>query len=326
MRRALAVAALGMAAAALTNAQPAAAAEVTKAQLDEVVEKLEANARRWLKNEEIDRAVEKSLASISFDKQSAALLGTLLRSPKRSTAHLYAVSRLLERLRGAKPEAVRAALPNVKSFHSRAKRSYRPIPRLSPAQAGSLALPPSCKGMNTEAIMTRLSVLEVRRDQKVQREGLVVKHNKLIGDIEVNTYRLLYLADDPKEDATIVRAAFQEERRGSLLFVTLLDELARNAPKMSPERARKICRVFPARVERLAMRPKKRYTNFANVVVSRIATSNFEAREEYAGIRILGTYNKIAQAAKSKQIKPVKVPTAQQIEEYYKKRSGAPRA
>jgi hypothetical protein len=325
MRKRLALAGLLLAASFPAPVPPIGAAEITKERLDEIVKELEASAERWLKGEEIDKALEGSLKSVSFDKDSVTHLNGVLRASRRDTAHLYAASRLLGRLTAAKPEVVRRALPNVKSLHNRAKSAYRSIPRLSRAQAEALVLPDSCRGLTTDAIMARMSVLESRRDQKTAREEPIVKHNRIVGDIEKSAYRLLVLADDPKEDAALVKAVFLEEHRGNAIFLTILDELTRNIQKMSPERARKLCPLFRPHLARIAMQNRRPYANRAKVEVSRSGTSSYERKDDYAGIRVLTAYNRIVRAARSKQLKPVKVPTRQEIEEYQKKRKGQPR-
>jgi len=322
MGKRLALAGLFLAASCLTTVRPIGAAEITKERLDEIVKELEASAQRWLKGEEIDNALEGSLKGISFDKDSVVHLNSVLRASRRDTAHLYAASRLLGRLTAAKPEVVRRALPNVKALHNRAKNAYRSIPRLSRAQAEALVLPDSCRGLTTDAIMVRMSVLESRRDQKAAREETTVKHNRIVGNIERSAYRLMFLADDSKEDAALVKAVFLQEHKGSAMFLTILDELTRNIQKMSPERARKLCSLFRSHLARLAMQNRRAYANPAKVNVSRSGTSSYDQQNEYAGIRVLTAYNRIVRAAKSKQLKPVKVPTNQQIEEYHKKRKG----
>ena len=322
MRRRLVLPGLVLAAWCLSALQPIAAAGVTKEQLGEIVRELEANARRWLKGEEIDKAVENKLKSISFDEDSVTHLNDVLRSGGRDTAGLYVINRLLDRLAAAKPEAIRRALPNLKALHSRVRNAYRLIPQLSKAQSDALVLPKSCRGMTTEAIMSRMSLLESRRDQKAAREQSVVKHNRMVGDIEKSTYRLLCAADDPKEDLALVKAIFLEEHRGRSMFLTILDELTRDVQKMRPERARKLCPLFRPHLGRIAMQNRKPYVDPSTVDVSRSGPSSYDQKNEYAGIRILTAYNQIARAAKSKSLKPVKVPSNKEIEEYHKKQKG----
>lgn len=320
MRRRCAVAGLVLAVSCLAPAGPVAGAGVTREQLDEIVKKLEAGAKEWLRGADVAKPVEGSLKGVSFDEGSVAHLNNVLRSFRRDMARLYAINRLLDRLAAAKPQAIRGALANVKTLHNRVRSFYRQVPQLSRAQAEALVLPDSCRGMNTEAIMGRMSLLESLRDQKVEREQAAVRHNSVIGDVESNAYRLMYLADDPQEDVDLVKAVFLEERRGSFTFITLLDELTRGAQKMSPERARRLCPLFRPHLARLAMQNRKPYVNQGKINVSRSGTSDYEKKDEYAGIRVLTAYNQLVRAAKSKQLKPVKVPTTKDIDEYHKKR------
>ena len=324
MTRWFAYTALVLTGLALAWPRPASAAGVTKEQLDKIVKKLEANAKNWLKGEPVDQSAENSVRKISFDADSVDPLNGVLRSSKRDTASLYVAIRLLDRLQAAKPETIQAVLPNVKGLHNRVKNGYRSIPRLSRTQVNALTLPPSCKGLSTDAIMSRMGTLEGRRDQKVAREESVAKHNEIVGGIEIHAYRLMLLADLPKEDTALVKAIFLEERKGSSLFINLCDQFSRAARKMPSPRARKLCPLFRPHLGRIAMQNRKPYADRSKVNISRSATSNYEQKNEYAGVKILRTYNEIVKAAKSPTLKPVKVPSNKEIQAYHQKHS-APR-
>jgi hypothetical protein len=298
----------------------ARAAGVTKEQLDEVVTKLEANAQLWLKDEEVPGPQRVDVNKISFTKESVPHLEAILKSPKRDTARLYAVGKLLVRLQSASAETIQAALPAVKKLHTRTKNTYRAFPRFNPSVLASLKMPPYSRRMTTDAIMTRMAMLDRQRDVKVTRELPFAKHNEAVYGLESSTYRLMFLAGDVREDSNLAKALFLEERKGSAIFLDIADTIARNAGKMGPQRAQKLYPVFRPHLSRLAMQNKRKYTNRGKANLRRTEASLFEQKDEFAGIKVLETYNKIVEAAKLKTLRKVTVPSRKQIEEYHKKR------
>jgi len=301
----------------------ALAAGVSKEKLNETVKKLQANAEKWLKGEEIDKSVDRQLGGIAFDKESVAHLQVFLKSAKRDAAGLYVVNKLLGRLEKADVETIRTALPDVKNLHSRTRNAYRSFPKVSRGQIASLKLPTYSSRLTTDAIMGRMAALDKQRDVKVARDIPLAKHNEMVYELAKKAIRLMCMAGDARDDTYLARNLFLEERKGDAIFATIADELGAHARKMDPQRATKLYAMFRPHVSRLAMQNRKSYVCRGKSTINRTQTSTYGKADEYAGIKVLGTMNKIADAAKNKAAPRVKVPTRQQIEEYHKKRAAA---
>jgi hypothetical protein len=237
-------------------ARPAAAAGLTQEKLNGIFKKLEANGELWLKDEQIPADAKVDLNSVRFDKDSAAYLEPILRSSRREPSRLWAINKLLNRLQQADAETIQAVLPAVKALHGRIKGTYRSFPKLTDRQADSLKLPPYDERITTAFIMGRMALLDKQRDAKVAREVPLAKHNEAVYDLEKNTYRLMCLAGDPREDTACAKALFVEEGRGNAIFITIADAISEHARKMTPERARKLYPLFRPHLSRLAMQPR----------------------------------------------------------------------
>lgn len=324
MTRRVAAAAL-LAVAVLAASRPAPAAGITREQLDKIVAKLSANAKLWLKGEEIPAPDRVNLGKVPVDKDSVPHFEAVLKSAKRDPAGLYATGRLMARLRHADPETARSLLPAVKAVRGRARSAYRAFPPLQPRQKSSLKLPAYSPRLTTDVIMSRMAVLEKQRDVKVARDTPIARLNEAVFLIESSAISVMLRADDPKEDQLLARAAFAEERRGSALFMTILDAFDAEAKKMSPKRARRLYPVLRPQATRMAMQNQKHYANRGRAVLRRDDTSTFETTPQYAGVRIIQTLNRIAEAAKSKTMPKVKAPAAKQIQDYHAKRAASGR-
>jgi len=305
---------------ALLCAAGAVHAAVTPAQFNEAVKALEANAELWAKDEPIGSAAQAALSKIRFDKNSVPLLQTFLRSAKRDPAGLYVVNKLLDRLLLSDSATITAAVTDVKNFQSRLRNAYRPFPKMSRTQQAALKMPAYSPRLTTDAIMARMAVIDRQRDIKVARDLPVAKYNQMVGKLTENTYRLICLAGDPREDAVLVRTMLLEERAGRAGFLQIANALAAAAPKMDPDRAKKLYAALRTHASRLAMQKKKKYEDYGKVNLRRDDTSTFETKDDYAGIRLITTLNKIAEAAKDPSCPKLKVPNSKQIDEQGKRK------
>ena len=301
-------------------ASPSAAA-VSKEQFGEITRKLQANAELWLKDEPTDPSADAALKKITFDKDSLGLLQGAIRSARRDAVGLYVVNRLLERLLAADAETLRAALTDVKGLQGRMGNAYRPFPKMSARQLDALKMPAYSPRLTTDAIMTRMAMIDQQRDTKIERDLPIAKHNEMVYDLSKNTVRLMAKADDLREDALLARMLFLAERQEEAMFLVIADALAAEAPKMGPDRAQKLYAQFRPNVSRVAMQNRKGYVDPGSPNLRRDETSEFDKRDEFAGIRILTTMNKLADAAKSPACPRVKVPSNKDIEEYHKGRA-----
>jgi hypothetical protein len=309
------LAAIGLLAAGLHPA--AAATPIRKESLDELVKKLEANAELWLAEKDVEATTERALKDMYFDKESVQPLSAVLRSTKKDDKGLYVIWRLLRYLQFAKTEVIRDAVPAVKSVHSGVKRMYRPLPRLSKRQQEALSMPDFRPSLRTPEIMRRMGSVHKLRKDKVAREKPVAKHNELVFNVERACYRLLLLSKNTKEDQAIVKTLLLAERQGSAFFVLLLEEVARDARKMDADRARAIYNALKPHGLRLKMAKRKGYISYGEAEISASRPSTYRKVDVYPGIKILGTMNRLATAAK---LPALKVPTNKQVDEFHRKR------
>jgi hypothetical protein len=309
MKRSLAIVG-ALTAAVLVAVAPAGGAGLTREKLDELTKKLEAAGQAWLKGEPA-QAID--LKAVSFSTDSVGPLSSYLSSPRRGPGWTYAVNKLLEQLRHAEADVLKAALPAVETAQSRATSAYRPLPRYPKGYLASLKMPD--RAPNTAEIMARMSMLEKRRDEKVTRELPIVRANELARDIERNAYEIMLSAADAKKDDAVVKALVNAELRNSAMFLTLLDLIDRAAGKMAKERALGLYGRLKPHGMRLAMAKKKDYFDRGRVLVQRNDASGYEKKSEYPGIKIIQAMNKLAKPAGMPKLT---VPDGKKIDELHK--------
>lgn len=324
MKRSLACVAFLVASAWLiAGASPASAAGITKDELDAVNKKLEANGQQWATNEPLTDKPD--MGKVQFDKDSVAALDAILKSAKKETPDLYAVNKLLERVETADAETIRAILPAVKALHARVHTTYRTFPQINKAQADSLKMGSYGTGLSTEAMMARMAALEKSRDSKVEKEQPIAKYNEMAYEVEKHGYRMMLLADDPKEDMQLVRALFAEEKAGRAMFFSIANDMfavAKDKKRMSEDRARKLYPQIRPNIPRIGMQPKKSYVNPGQCILHMDETSTPGKLEAYAGILCIQLMNQIAEAANDKAMASLKVPEPKDVDEAAKKAAG----
>ena len=324
MRTSLACVAVLVASACLGAwAAPAPAAGITKEELDAVNKQLEANGQQWANNEPLTDKPD--LGKVQFDKDSVAALDAILKTGKKETANLYAVNKLLERVEACDPETIRVVLPAVKALHSRMHSTYRTFPQISKAQSDSLKMGSYGTGLTTEAMMARMAVLEKSRDAKVEKEQPIAKYNEMAYEVEKHGYRMMLLADDPKEDVQLIKALFGEEKAGRAIFFSIAEDMfnvAKDKKRMSEDRARKLYPQIRPNIPRIGMQPKKSYANPGQSVLHMDDTSTAGKVEAYAGILCIQLMNQVAEDANDKTMPKLKVPETKDIDEAAKKAAG----
>ncbi len=315
-RRAAALLAGTLALAAVSTA----GAAVSREKLNELVAKLRANGELWAKDEDIPTAQKVDLKNVTFDKASVSALLGVLPSLQRDTAGLYAAGKLLGRLAESDKEAIGAAVPAVRSLQARAKSGYRPFPRLSRAQASSLKMPDYSGRMTTDAIMSRLAALERQRSAKVDRDLPIAKHNVACCRVEKQAYRIMFRADNPREDVYLIRQMFLAENDGDAMFLHIINLIDKGAQDMADDRARRYQAAFRPHLARLKMKNRTGYTDRCQPNLRSDDVSGYLKDEAYAGVKVLSTYKKLLKAAgMDKQVK-VQVPTEQQVKAFHEKK------
>jgi len=283
---------------------PTAAEAVTRAQLDQAVQRLRANAALWQQDKNTDASVEIALKGVEFDVPTARHLADIIEAAEPDANSLYVVNRLLWRLRYTKKEPIRVILPALKDLHAKARRVYKSLPELTEEQIKALK-EPSSQSPNA------LAALEQRRRKKVTREKPIAKHNLMVYTLERFTYRLMLMAADTAEDELVVKALIDEEQIRSAIFLTIIDALAADARKMSEKRGAKIFQALrPVGLE-LKWEPKKAYVNRGKVEIKADDASSFQKIETYPGIRLLTMLNHVASAGRQPALK---IPKAKDVD------------
>jgi len=316
MRRSHAAAALLAGTVLLAPAHSVRAAGATREQIDRIVKELRANADLWWNDQDIKVEPEVALKTVWFDKASIPYLTQTIRSMPTDPNGLYVINRLLRRLSFAKTDAIRAALPTVKDLHSKLKNSYKPFLQLSKRQVEALKKPSSNSARARAA-------LEKRRREKLAKEKIIAKHNQMVYILEMRTFQLMLLAKSPEEDKQLARWLIEAEKQRSAHFLTILDAMAADARRMNKERAEQIYEILRPYGVEVKMQKKTGYVDRGRSTIRPDDISTYEIRQEYPGIRILSTLNRIATAARTPALK---VPKAKEIEKYHRDRAKKRRA
>jgi len=311
MRRSHPAAALLAGIVLLAPARSARAAGATKGQIDQIVQQLRANADLWWNDQDVKVEPEVALRTVWFDKASIPYLTQAIRSMPTDPNGLYVINRLLRQLSFARTDAIRAALPTVKDLHGKLKNDYKRFLQLSSRQVEALKKPSSNSAQARAA-------LEERRREKLAKEKITAKHNQMVYILELRTFKLMLLAKSPEEDKQLSQWLIEAEKQRSASFLTLIDAMAADARRMSKERAEQIYEILRPYGVEVKMQKKTAYLDRGRSTVRPDDLSTYEVRQEYPGIKILSTLNRIATAARTPALK---VPKAKEIEKYHKDRA-----
>jgi hypothetical protein len=282
----------------------------TRQQFGEIVRELRVNAERWIAGQEIVPFTEVALKRFTYTRFATGLLKDYLRSAKVETKELYVANRLLRQLAFGHREAVRAALPEVRALHSKARKTYQRLPELTDSQIKALKQPTS----NTD---NARQALAERRATKVEKEEAIAKHNLMVYTLERRAFQLMLLAQKIEEDEALTQGLIEAEKERAASFLTILDGFASDARKMSKERAEKIYADLRPFALELKMEKKRSYYNRGKIDIRDDDVSTYERTQVYPGVTVLRAMNRIATAAR---MPAMKVPTEKQIVKYHKDR------
>jgi hypothetical protein len=273
-----------------------------KTRLDEIITGLAANAALWRQDKPVDGAPEIALKTFDLDERTLPLLADALAATKASDPNgMYVASRLMRQLSFATTKAIQAAVPAVKTLSTSVK--YRPFPHLTDAQLKALKKPTDSSPKAQEA-------MEERRAKKIETDKVVAKHNEISFAVELRGYQLMLQAQSVAEDKLLTAALIKAGNDKTDLFLSLLEALAADARYMSEERAKAIYDTLRPKALEVKLDPKMAFTCLGKATLREDDNSAPDVRNEYPGIAMLKTINRIAGPAKEPAMK---VPTDKEI-------------
>jgi len=317
VRLCLTVALLALAAASPALAEPH---EPTKEELYEVVGMLWADGRLWAEDKDVPLDSDVRLKEFWFTPASVSLFAQAVRTLDPNTVGLYVINKLVRRLADANTATVKAALPAVKDVNGRVRKTYLSFPKLSDRAVKALQKPTSNSRVAREALARR-------RQEKLQRERPIAKHNQMVYVLDKYTCALMLLARDPAEDQQVAERLVLAEKTGSAMWLTILDLLGAEARYMILDEGRKRAEVIykvlrPHGIE-LKMEKRKGYVNRGKATLREDDRSSFETVSVYPGIRLLSTLNRLATASK---LPALKVPKDKDVVKYHREQEKKRRA
>jgi hypothetical protein len=279
----------------------------SREQIDALIARLRDNGEKWFADEAVDPAIQRDLKAVTFDEGSVpVLLGAVRAIRLQKDGELYAAERLMRQVLMAKTEVVRGMLPAIKGIHAQVRTDYR---RFEPYTGGARAAPPASApcAEGRKRPLTRLD-----------RDGIVAKHNELAHALEIKTFQAMLRAGDTHDDEQLAEWMLQEEKRGSGVFLDILAAISTAAAaKMDQDRAKRLYDVLNRAGERLRLQAARQYVHPARCKIEENAQSTFETKTANAGVEIVAALNRVATAAKQPAIR---APTKRELDEANKPR------
>ena len=302
--------------AADANAPSPAGSALTRARLDDVVTQLRANGLRWQKGLPLEPGPEAALKALFFEPHNVGLLSDVIVNTPTDPNGLYVAARLLRQLTYSRPETIRAALPAVKGLCGRVSKMYKPFPPLSDHELRYLKEP-------TDQSPAAKAALKRRQDAKIARETPIARVNEAVFTIQGRTYQLMALSHDPDEYEELADKLIATEKDRSGVFLIVVQAIAAEARRMSPDEARVLYDILrPAAIE-LKMERKRSYANFSRPILKPDDVSTYETSDLYPGITVLKMLNRVATACRSASAPALKVPKPRELEKYWRDKQRA---
>ena len=304
MRATLTVGAVLLLAVGISAGSALRADGIRKVELDRLVDEIEVNAHLWMADKEQDPAVDRKLKDVTYDAESVRLLKTHLQNRQQNPVDLYVVNRALRPMLMADAEVIRLILPTVQNIQARVQfREFLNIPpdKLKPRQMPQYKVP-----VPADKLMADLVERERERDRKATLDKLTAKHSVEAAMLITTTARLMIYANTPAHDGRVLTMLTAEERMGRATFLTILEAIRNEAPKMDEKRSK----VYYESLKRLGLGLRstvKSYVDYVKPVLVPDAKSYYEkapAEPNFCpAIIVLETANQFAPNANLPAIK-----------------------
>lgn len=293
---------------------------IRAAALEELVKRIEEVAEIWRQDrpdaDTEPQAVidlERRIKAVTYDEKSIEAFSKQLKTSRKDPVNLYVANKLIAPLLLAKTEVVRKALPTVRLFQARFRR-YSPLPKHSARFLRSLQYPKGGQRKSQEHMLRIIARVDKAREAKLARERVILLHNRQVFRLETMTVKVMVLADDPEEDRKIIAMLTAAEKQGSWAYAEIVAILRAQAGKVSPQRAEFFYDALSLLGEKLHWE-RKSYTHPCDAALKANENSTFVKKAGYPGVRLLGTANQFAPAARQPALK---TPTKKQVDAYVK--------
>lgn len=266
--------------------------------LDALVKKLQEHAEKWDKDELESwqaTAMLKKLRSYTYDGKSVvSLLGHIKKA--KSWKGLYVSNRLLHPLLRSDVAVVKQALAEIKKADRRLARGY-----LSLGRSPAISAPKGGGKMKPDAMMSLLARYQAAVERKLLREEKIRRRNQEIYRWRVNFVNFMFMVNDKKEDAAIVRDILKCEKKGEYDFTLGITVVVKNAKAMDAKRSEFFYKQFVKYGKRLE-RKRTRYIRPYIIDIRIKEASLMSILYESPGVVMLNTANVLAAKAKQKRV------------------------
>jgi hypothetical protein len=246
---------------------------ISAPELDALVKSIEANAELWLEGKGEDISADKKLKAATYDAKSTYYLKLHLTAPRKEPINLYVANKLLQPMLMARPEVIRLIVPIVANMQAVAR--VKQFVQFPPDKLGERKMPQYKGPVPAEKLLNDLAELEMTKERKKQMDSLVAKHSSQVAMLTLTTAKLMLYAETTSYDTRLLGLLAGEERAGNATFLTVLDTIRAEAPKMDERRAKD----FYEGLKRLAGELRatvKTYTDYTKPVIVPTANSHFE--------------------------------------------------
>lgn len=230
----------------LSYASFAHAQGMTKEQYGQLVGKVEANAKTWVEQDTEDAATNAALTSLRYNDELLGELTTTLNVTRKDPMSVYVAAKLLYQLvpdqkeqQYLTPELARKILPTVKTVVGK-QAKFLPYPMYGKLALKAFEIPANFTAKEVSpAVVAALDKIHQLRAEKLAKDKPVAQHNRFASDINRLYVRLLYVANDPKEDEEFFKQLTEFEAAGVAEFNYMLALLGGKVPEMPAERAKR---------------------------------------------------------------------------------------
>jgi hypothetical protein len=297
--------------AATSGASSRTAADVD---LDALVAELVKEADDLINDKKPSPELATKLKAYNVTDANVSAVIAAIETKRNDTADLYVTNSLLSRVLNARNEVIRQVLPVARKLQAQPANRYQDFPQLTPETIAGLK-PPVASADN----MAAMAKWQQRRDAKLAKDRKVALHNQQAQLLTKNVAAMTMIAGEDADDKALSKLMTNAEASGVTDYAVILGEIRGAAKDLAATRAEWWYNELKTIGERLKL-TRKNYFNYAQPELDTNGPSKFKSDKDYAGIRILGTVNQLATAAKQPALT---VPTDKEVDDAISKAAAA---
>ena len=271
-------------------------------ELKELVSVVEIEAEAWVSSRRLNIKVVHQLRNVWYDKGSIGPLKTVLEEERKSPNDIFVANRLLSPMINAKPAVIAEALGMIHPVSERLGR-YKSVPVYTKEQLKALEVA-------EDAPKSDRDLAAKRRAEKRAKELAVQKHNQQVRSLRAIVYRLMVRARTAGEDARLLKALANAEKKNDWMYADILEAIRSQARRMKQDRAKVIYETLRSFWNELRARAdgKKRYVDQGSVKIVPLGQSHYAIHEDVAKNRTLTVINQVSSAARMPALRDPKAP------------------